>query len=178
MTVEIINNFKEKEVTHSTVHYLSAIDQLHQLYGYARSIDIARKLNITRGSASLMLKHLKVKGFIQEDKNRFILLTELGVKSITEINNKRKIFESFLVSVLNIPIEIAAKDACKVEHLLSSETGHTLLCFLKYINSQKNNTKELITKFKENHINCPKHNDCIQYGTQAKCMLLLSNKDK
>lgn len=161
------------EVTHSIVHYLSAIDLLHKQQGYARSIDIARVLKITRGSASLMLKQLRHKGFVQEDTNRFIRLTEQGQRAVTEITNKRRIFESFLVNVLNVPREIAEQDACNVEHLLSSETGHTLLCFLKYINSQQRGAKEMITKFKDKHKNCPKHDDCIQFGTKAECILLI-----
>ena len=40
--------------------------------------DVARALDVTKGSASVQLKHLKEKGFVTEDENRFLQLTDQG----------------------------------------------------------------------------------------------------
>ena len=55
---QVWKEFEENEISHSAAHYLLAIDELHEDMGYARSIDIARELDITAGSCSTGLKSL------------------------------------------------------------------------------------------------------------------------
>ena len=52
---------KKINLSHSMAHYLMAIHQLKEEKGYARGIDIAKLLGLTKGSVSLALKKLKAK---------------------------------------------------------------------------------------------------------------------
>ena len=69
-TVETWKEFDHNEITHSAAHHLMAIDDLVQRLGYARVSDVARKLDITRGSVSISLQPLKREGLIEQDENR------------------------------------------------------------------------------------------------------------
>ncbi len=138
---EIWKKFDETELTHSSAHHLMAIHTLLKENGYARGIDIAHYLDITRGSVSITLNKLKAKGYISEDSNKFYQLTESGQQVVDSILSKRHIVESFFRDVLQIPAEIAEEDACKVEHLLTRETGQRMMTFLGYYLSENPEAK-------------------------------------
>jgi len=58
MQRETWKEYESNPLTHSAAHYLMTIRALLQERGYARVTDIARALNITRGSCSISLKPL------------------------------------------------------------------------------------------------------------------------
>ena len=47
--------FEQNELTHSAAHYLMAIDSLREELGYARVTDVADKLEVSRGAASMRM---------------------------------------------------------------------------------------------------------------------------
>ncbi len=121
-TTEVWKEFSENEITHSAAHHLLAIYELHEKRGYARVTDVAKFLDITTGSASTNLKSLKTRGLIDEDENKFLVLSEEGRKLAAAILDRRGVLEEFFTKVLGINEHQANVDACKTEHLLSSET--------------------------------------------------------
>ena len=78
MSREVWKSFEENMLTHSAAHYLMTIRDLLESQGYARVTDIAKRLNITRGSCSISLKPLKKRGLVVEDPNKFLTLSEEG----------------------------------------------------------------------------------------------------
>ena len=130
-TMEVWKEFNENEVTHSAAHHLLAILELARKRGYARVTDVAKFLEITTGSASTNLKSLKQKGYVNEDENRFLALTEDGLKMAEAILARRTILESFFIDVLGVNQVQAEIDACKTEHLLSAETTTKMAEFAK-----------------------------------------------
>lgn len=128
---DVWKQFEENNITHSAAHHLLAILELRSARGYARVTDVARHLNITTGSASTNLKNLKSKGLIVEDDNRFLNLSADGEALAKAVIARKTIFEKFLIEVLHVGAEQAEIDACKTEHLISSETARKLEQFLK-----------------------------------------------
>jgi DtxR family Mn-dependent transcriptional regulator len=126
MTLDVWKQFEENNITHSAAHHLTAILELREKRGYARVTDVAKHLNITTGSASTNLKNLKSKGLIAEDDNRFLTLSTEGESIARAVNTRKKILERFLIDVLQVGAEQAEIDACKTEHLISSETARKL----------------------------------------------------
>lgn len=129
-----MDNWKEFDtvaVTHSVSHYLAAIAHLTERYGYARAVDVARYLEITRGSVSLALKTLKGRELVLEDENRFLVLSQEAQQIVEQIRARRRIVRGFLQDVLGVDPEQAEIDACKVEHLLSDEVCRRLERFLE-----------------------------------------------
>ena len=130
-TMDVWKQFNENPITHSGAHHLLAIQELFQKRGYARVTDIARFLNITSGSASTNLKSLKLKGYVEEDDNRFLKLSDTGRLIAEAILSRRTTLIMFLTDVLGVSDSQAEIDACKTEHLLSAETTSKMQAFAK-----------------------------------------------
>lgn len=128
---QVWKEFDENTITHSAAHYLLAIEELHHDNGYARSVDIARELDITAGSCSTWLKSLLRKWLIEEDKNKFILLSESGKNIVEKIQKNRKLFISFFTKILWAKEEESIITACKIEHLIGNHITRKMEKFLE-----------------------------------------------
>jgi Mn-dependent DtxR family transcriptional regulator len=120
-------DFDHNYVTHSMAHYLTAIDSLRKELGYARATDVADFLEVSRGAASMALAQLKKRAWVAEDPNRFLLLTEEGARIAELVEGNFTILSRFFEEVLGAPRDRAVSDACKMEHLMSMETGQRLV---------------------------------------------------
>lgn len=127
--------FEQNDITHSMAHYLMAIDFLRQEYGYARVTDVAEQLEVSRGAASMSISQLKKRGWVTEDHNRFLLLTEDGANIAHAVEHNYRILSSFFEHVLGMSHEVAHADACKMEHLMSSQTGQRLVALIRWVMS-------------------------------------------
>ncbi len=123
--------FEQNPLSHSMAHYLMAIDSLRGDLGYARSTDVAEMLEVSRGAASMALTQLKKRGWVAEDPNRFLLLTEEGHRITRLVEHNFVILSKFFENVLGVDSETALGDACKMEHLMSIETGQRLLWLMQ-----------------------------------------------
>jgi len=153
-------SFAAQEVSHSMAHHLNALRHLRATQGYARLSDIARELQVSKGSASIQMKHLKEKGFVTEDGNRFLLLTPVGEKVVREVRYNRQILIQFLTKVLGIKPGLAETDACKIEHLLSHSTGRQLLRLVQLLQSEDSDARKFLKKFKVFKLQCPSQEEC------------------
>lgn len=142
-------NFAANEVTHSVAHYLTTMHELHEKRGYSRVSDVARELEVTKGSVSIQMKHLKEKGLVIEDENRFLRLTPSGEGIAREVIHHRRILIEFLNTVLGIGIDRAEIDACKIEHLLSEETCHGLLALVHLLQADEPAARQFRERFRE-----------------------------
>ncbi len=141
--------FAAQELSHSVAHYLTTIHDLHKERGYARVSDVARALDLTKGAVSIQLKHIKEKGFITEDDNRFLRLTDSGKAIARDVIENRALLIRFLTEVLGVAARQAEEDACKVEHLLSHETGNQILGLLGFLDSGAPEARAFAARFRE-----------------------------
>jgi len=139
--------FDQNEITHSGAHYLMAIHDLTVTEGRARVSDIARALNVTRGSASLALKGLREKELADQDRSRCFHLTENGERIVQKVRARRAIFDTFLRDILHVSEQQANTDACKIEHLISAETSDRMLVFIQFLLSRDPETRQFLGKF-------------------------------
>ncbi len=123
--------FERNKLSHSMAHYLMAIDCLRNDFGYARATDVAEMLEVSRGAASMALNQLKKRGWVGEDPNRFLLLTEEGEKIAKSVEQNFDILARFFQKILGVEKQVALADACKMEHLMSMETGQSLLSLMQ-----------------------------------------------
>lgn len=147
MVADVWKEYESNEISHSVAHHLVAIHELMGDLGYARVSDVARTLEITRGSASLTLKALKARGLVLEDRNKFLKLSEEGRTIVDSVLAKRTIVRKFLNEVLKLDAHQAEVDACKVEHLLSAKTGAQLLQFVRFLLSDDPTARQFLTEF-------------------------------
>ncbi len=123
--------FDRSPVTHSAAHYLMAVDALRREFGYARITDVARRLEVTRGAASMAVAQLKRRALVAEDPHRFLLLTAKGARLVRQVEQNFGILSRFLEEVIGVSSDVAHADACKMEHLLSLQTGRRLVDFMQ-----------------------------------------------
>lgn len=145
--MEIWKEFEANELTHSSAHYLMTVHELLNEKGYARSADIAKELGIARSSASMGLHLLIDKGYLKEDDNKFLQLTADGKKLAEEIIGKKVVLKRFFQDILKVKPHQAEIDTCKIEHLISSETGASLLAFIRFMSSEDSSVKKTLEKF-------------------------------
>nr|WP_307992975.1 metal-dependent transcriptional regulator [uncultured Niameybacter sp.] len=110
--------------------YLETVLELEQLYGVVRSIDIAKKLNVSRPSVNKAINNLKEAGMVTQQSYGDIKLTDLGRKTAKDIIYRHTLIKKFLTYVLGLSPQIAEADACKIEHILSPETIEKLEDFI------------------------------------------------
>ncbi len=125
--------FDRNMLSHSMAHYLMAIDSLRNTLGYARTTDVAVLLEVTRGAASLALSQLKKRGWVGEDRNRFLVLTEEGAHITHLVEHNFEVLSRFFERVLGVDKDTAFADACKMEHLMSMETGRRLMSLMRFL---------------------------------------------
>ena len=101
--------------------YLETILVLQQKNKNVRSIDISEEMQYSKPSVSRAVKLLKTNGYINVDPNGYITFTDKGREVAEEIYDRHTVLTKCLIS-LGGPEEIAAKDACKIEHDISRET--------------------------------------------------------
>lgn len=142
-------SFDENLLTHSAAHYLMTIDELAQEQGYARVTDIAKALNITRGSCSISLKPLKKRGLVIEDQNKFLRLSDEGRRLAKLIEQNDELLESLFRDVLGVDPDQAEIDACKLEHLISIETSVKLAHFISFIRTKNEAVKQFLTAIRQ-----------------------------
>lgn len=136
---DIWKEFDRSEPSHRAVHHLMAIHDILRDRGSARAMDIAKHLNISTKSVTGTLAGLIRKGYVIQPRERFYALSEKGVDLVNSILAKRRVLEGFFRDVLQLPYDIAAEDACKVEHLLSQETAGRMVAFISYYLSNSEN---------------------------------------
>ena len=151
----IWKEFDQNVITHSAAHHLMAIDDLFSTLGYARVSDIARQLNITRGSVSISLQPLKKAGLVVQDENRHLRLSETGQALVAAIKGKRRLMERLLAEVLGVASPQAEIDSCKLEHLVSNETARQVLSFLRYLDADPRRGREFLAAWRASPDCCP-----------------------
>lgn len=132
-----IAHTQDHELSHSMAHYLLTIHKLKEKKGYARVTDIAKNLGLTKGSVSTALNNLKKRRLVEEEEDsKFLSLTDQGHSEVHNILSSRTLLYYFLKDFLNVRDDLAHKDSCLMEHLMSSETREKLFEFMKSLTAK------------------------------------------
>ena len=126
-----------RPLTASAEHYLRAIADLRDERGYARVVDIATRVGVTKGTVSLALSQLAERGMVRFDPARFPILTPAGRRIAADVRGRYTIIVGFLSDVLGLPPERAASEACRWEHVVSHEVADRLLDLLRFGNESR-----------------------------------------
>lgn len=113
------------KIQESAENYLEAILIIHNRQGNVRSIDIANELGFSKPSVSVAMKNLRTNGYIEVDKEGFITLLDKGREIADKIYERHTLLSAWLVR-MGVSPEVAAEDACRIEHVISAETFERL----------------------------------------------------
>ena len=105
----------------SSENYLETILILSKRLPVVRSVDIANELGFKKSSVSIAMKNLREKDQITVTDAGFIYLTDTG-REIAEMIYERHELLTECLTKLGVDPEIAAEDACRMEHVISAES--------------------------------------------------------
>lgn len=101
--------------------YLEAVLVLQKNHGAVRSIDVARRVGVSKASVSYAVSALREGGFLTVDSDYVLHLTETGRNVAEKIYERHQFFtEKFIAA--GVDPEIAERDACRIEHAISQDT--------------------------------------------------------
>jgi Mn-dependent DtxR family transcriptional regulator len=105
----------------SVENYLETILILSKKLPVVRSVDISNELGYKKSSISVAMKHLREIEYITVSDAGFITLTDAGREIAEMIYERHELLTEWLVH-LGVNPDIAAADACKIEHVISKES--------------------------------------------------------
>lgn len=108
-------------VNESAENYLETILILSKSKPVVRSVDIAEELGFKKSSVSVAMKNLREKNHITVTKEGFIYLTDSGREIAEMIYERHELLSAWLIR-LGVDKDIAAEDACRIEHVISKES--------------------------------------------------------
>ncbi|MFT8349685.1 metal-dependent transcriptional regulator [Clostridium saccharoperbutylacetonicum] len=108
-------------INESAENYLETILILSKNLPAVRSIDVANELNFKKSSVSVAMKNLREKEYIIITDEGHISLTEEGEKIANMVYERHTLLSSLLES-LGVNAQIATEDACRIEHVISTES--------------------------------------------------------
>ena len=120
----------------SAENYLETILILSKRLGQVRSIDIATELGFSKPSVSVAMKNLRQNGYILVNDNGHISLTEAGLSIANNVLERHQLLTNMLTA-LGVPSEIAAEDACRMEHVISEESFNALKAHATKFNTKQ-----------------------------------------
>ena len=109
------------KIQESAEDYLETILILHNKKGMVRSIDIANEMGFSKPSVSVAMKNLRENGYIEVSPEGYITLLPRGREIADKIYERHTLLTNWLVA-LGVSPEVAAEDACRMEHVISAES--------------------------------------------------------
>lgn len=109
------------KIQESAEDYLEAILAIREKKGTVRSIDVAHHLNYSKPSVSRAMSLLRENGYVSMDRDGLLTLTDAGMEIASRIYERHRLLTEWLTA-LGVSPEVAAEDACRIEHDISPET--------------------------------------------------------
>ena len=101
--------------------YLETILVLTSQSPHVRAIDVGEYMGYSKPSVSRAMGLLKSGGYIKVDENGYITLLGPGREVAEKIYERHTLLTQFLTR-LGVSPEVAAEDACRMEHVISDES--------------------------------------------------------
>lgn len=109
------------KIKESAENYLETIYVLSKRIENVRSVDIANELEYSKPSVSVAMKNLRENGYVETSSEGYITLTDKGIDIASKMYERHTIISDYLISI-GVDAKIAMEDACKIEHVISSES--------------------------------------------------------
>ena len=101
--------------------YLETILVLQKKLGMVRSVDVARHMEVSKPSVCHAVAVLRDGGFLTMDEDHFLHLTDVGREVAEQIYERHCFFTERLIA-LGVDPKTAEADACRIEHVISTES--------------------------------------------------------
>jgi len=137
----------EKEQSASMEDYLEAIALLSEVDKAVRVTEISKALGVKKPSVTSALTKLAQDGLIEHERYGQAKLTVKGERIAQDVFHRHETLRHFLTEILKVNAEIAAKDACKMEHTVSPVTMEKLAKFVEFVLNRPQGEPEWLKNF-------------------------------
>ena len=96
-----------------------------------KSVDVAKRLAISRPSVNRAVNTLKNDGYIIQQNYGDIMITEKGLAAAERIFFKHRLITQFLICSLSLSPAQAEEDACRIEHVVSDAAVDSMIVYLQ-----------------------------------------------
>ena len=122
-------------ISESLEDYLKIIFQLERERRVARVKDIAARKGVRMASVTGALRRMSKEGLVNYGAREFVELTEDGAELARKILQRTDFLRRFLTLTLGLSDGTAEKDACAMEHHISSETLGRLVALFQFMHT-------------------------------------------
>ena len=105
--------------------YLETILILSQKKSFVRAIDVGEYMGFSKPSVSRAIGLLRNGGLVAVGEGGGITLTDAGREVAEKIYERHRYLTRFLTE-LGVDPEVAAEDACRIEHVISDESFYAV----------------------------------------------------
>ena len=119
-----------KKLHASGEDYLEAVLVIQKKKGMVRSVDVSRHMEVSKPSVCHAVATLRDGGFLTMDEDHFLQLTDVGREVAEKIYERHCFFTEQLIAA-GVDPEIAEADACRMEHVISSESFEKMKAAVK-----------------------------------------------
>lgn len=127
----MVDSQEKKTLSPANEDYLEAILALGGSKGTVRSVDLAERLKVSKASVNNAIKVLKESGYAEQPLYGAITLTEKGAEYAAGVLERHHVLYHFLLDVLGVEPQVAAREACIMEHAICDDTLKRLNAHLK-----------------------------------------------
>ena len=110
--------------------YLETILVLQKEEGMVRSVDVARRMGVSKPSVCHAVAILRDGGFLSMDEEHLLYLTDIGWEVAETIYERHLFFTKQLIAA-GVDPQIAENDACRLEHVISDVSFSKLKAAVK-----------------------------------------------
>ena len=132
--METTEQSHERHLTMANEDYLECLVRIEQEEGAedgVRSVDVAKRLNVSKASVNKAVAALKAQGLVDQSHYGKVILTDQGREVGTAVWYRHRLIRTFLVRELGVDFERADSEACMMEHALSEDTMSRWLAYLE-----------------------------------------------
>jgi DtxR family Mn-dependent transcriptional regulator len=108
-------------LTDAIQDYLREIYKLEAAGARATTTSVAKAVEVSAASASVMLKRLAALELVEHTPYRGVVLTEAGRRVALEVTRHHRLLEQYLSETLGVPLDQVHAEADRLEHALSEE---------------------------------------------------------
>jgi DtxR family Mn-dependent transcriptional regulator len=112
---------KKTKISSHAEEYLEAIYRLESKRGFARTMELARKLRVVPGSVTNTIESLEERGLVIHEPYKGVRLTDKGRRLASTVLRRHRLAERLLTDILHMDWSLVHEAACKLEHALSPE---------------------------------------------------------
>ena len=110
----------ERQLSVAQERYVECIADAERTHGHAHVSLLADELDVKKPSVVQMTARLEKKGIVKR-KEKEVTLTQLGHDIAHDLQGRHALLQDFLEKMLQMKTRDANQEACRLEHVVSSD---------------------------------------------------------